>query len=206
MTLSKEPSNDSRSCLQLCLESSDDFTSIFQENQRLSILWIFSFFLQIVDIPKKTFPKLYELHIIDFSYNNISSIDRSVFVNLLSLRQLNFTHNHLTQIESSTFGAIPTLLSIDLSHNRLEKVKRGAFGGLASLRSINLEHNQLGEIPTPSISMTQMHLANNNISRIIGRSPWPVMNSLIYLDLNNNQFGDSLDGGKNKVSAVVCAS
>ena len=59
-------------------------------------------FLQIVDIPKKTFPKLYELHTIDFSHNNISKIERSVFVNLLSLRKLNFTHNHLEEIEVGT--------------------------------------------------------------------------------------------------------
>ena len=93
---------------------------------------------QIIDIPKKTFPKLYELHTIDFSHNNITQIDRSVFVNLLSLRYLNFRHNHMEVIESSTFGKLTTLLSLDFSHNRLKRVKRGAFGGLASLRSINL--------------------------------------------------------------------
>ena len=156
----------------------------------------FLFPFQIVDIPKKTFPKLYELHTIDFSHNNLSSIDRSVFVNLLSLRQLNFTHNHLETIESSTFGKIPTVLSIDLSYNRLKRIKRGAFGGLSSLRSINLENNQLSEIPSVSISMNHLHLANNKINKIRGRSPWPVMNSIIYIDLDNNQLGDSLDGGK----------
>ena len=171
---------------------------------------------QIIDIPKKTFPKLYELHTIDFSHNNITQIDRSVFVNLLSLRQLNFRHNHLEVIESSTFGKLPTLLSLDFSHNRLKRVKRGAFGGLASLRSINLgkitinnfdilysyflisfsENNELTEIPSVSISLTTLYLANNNISKIKGRAPWPVMNSLIYIDLDNNQLGDSLDGGR----------
>ena len=67
--------------------------------------------------------------------------------------------------------------------------------GLASLRAINLEFNRLKEIPSPSISMTHLHLANNNITKIKGRSPWPVMNSLIYIDLDNNNLGDSLDGG-----------
>ena len=69
------------------------------------------------------------------------------------------------------------------------------FLGLASLRAINLEFNKLKEIPSPSISMTHLHLANNNITKIKGRSPWPVMNSLIYIDLDNNNLGDSLDGG-----------
>jgi Leucine-rich repeat (LRR) protein len=88
------------------------------------------------------------------------------------------------------------VLTIDLSFNRLEKIKRGAFGRLPSLRSIQLHHNRLKEIPTPSISMNQLYLANNNITEIKGRSPWPVMNSLLLLDLDNNNLGDSLDGGK----------
>ena len=54
----------------------------------------------IVDIPKRTFPKLYELHTIDFSYNNLSEIDRSVFTNLLSLRHLYFQHNNLSDLVS----------------------------------------------------------------------------------------------------------
>ena len=118
-------------------------------------------------------------------------------------------------IESSTFGKLTTLLSLDFSHNRLKRVKRGAFGGLASLRSINLgklsqiestcaymlsnfisEYNQLTEIPSVSISLNNLYLANNNITKIKGRAPWPVMNSLIYIDLDNNQLGDSLDGGR----------
>ena len=70
--------------------------------------------LQIVDIPKKTFPKLYELHTIDFSHNNLSTIERSVFVNLLSLRNLNFTHNHLEVIEVGTYQAqyLPTMYNV----------------------------------------------------------------------------------------------
>jgi Leucine-rich repeat (LRR) protein len=54
----------------------------------------------IIDIPKRTFPKLYELHTIDFSYNNLSEIDKSVFTNLLSLRHLYFQHNNLSDLVS----------------------------------------------------------------------------------------------------------
>ena len=120
---------------------------------------------------------------------------RQNFVNVVCERPLTHKLIH-SQLQSSTFGKIPTLLNINLNHNRLKQVKRGAFGGLFSLRSINLENNQLEEIPKPSISMTHLHLANNNITKIKGRAPWPVMNSIIYLDLNNNNLGDSLDGGK----------
>lgn len=61
---------------------------------------------EIVDIPKKTFPKLYELHTIDFSHNKLSEIEKSVFINLLSLRHLYFQHNELADL------VIQTLLNL----------------------------------------------------------------------------------------------
>jgi len=151
---------------------------------------------QIVEIPKNSFPKLYELNNIDFSHNNVSKIGRSVFASLFSIRHLNFSYNQLERIESSTFGKIPTLLDVDLSHNRMETIRRGAFGNLVSIRTIYLDHNQLSEIPRPPISLNYLHLSHNNLSSINGRQPWPVMNSLISLDLDFNMFGDNLEGGR----------
>eukprot|EP00092_Neocalanus_flemingeri_P025507 GFUD01027655.1.p1 GENE.GFUD01027655.1~~GFUD01027655.1.p1 ORF type:complete len:1068 (-),score=163.25 GFUD01027655.1:152-3355(-) len=151
---------------------------------------------QIIDIPKKSFPKLYELNTINYSYNNLTTIGRSVFASLFSIRHLNFSHNHLELIESSTFGKIPTVLDVDLSHNRINTIKRGAFGGLVSVRTIYLDHNQLTEIPRPPISLNYLFMAHNKVSIIRGRQPWPVMNSLISLDLDFNSFGDSLEGGR----------
>jgi len=151
---------------------------------------------QIMDIPKKSFPKLYELNTIDYSFNNLTSIGRSVFASLFSIRHLNFSNNHMEEIESSTFGKIPTVLDIDLSNNRLKRIKRGAFGGLVSVREIFLDHNEISEIPRPPISLNHLHMAYNNVSTIRGRQPWPVMNSLISLDLDFNMFGDNLEQGR----------
>ena len=46
-----------------------------------------------------------------------------------------------------------------------------------------------------------MNLSSENIrsrvfSKISGRQPWPVMNSLISLDLDFNEIGDNLEAGK----------
>lgn len=151
---------------------------------------------QISDIPKKSFPKLYELNTINYSFNNLTSIGRSVFASLFSIRHLNFSHNHMEELESSTFGKIPTVLDIDMTYNRLKRIKRGAFGGLVSVREIFLDHNELSEIPRPPISLNHLHMSHNNISTIRGRQPWPVMNSLISLDLDYNMFGDNLEQGR----------
>ncbi|CAH2011462.1 unnamed protein product [Acanthoscelides obtectus] len=49
----------------------------------------------ITTVPRKTFPKLYELHTIDLSYNKLTDIFNSVFQTLFSLRYLNLSHNSL---------------------------------------------------------------------------------------------------------------
>ena len=163
-------------------------------------------FNQLSEIPRNTFPKLYELCSINFSHNNLTKIYRSVFAPLFSIRHINFSHNHIEKLESSTMGKVPTILTLDFSYNRLKKIKRGAFGGLVSLRTIFLvshtlnlcfnisqDHNDLKEIPTPTISLNHMYLGHNNISNTRrGRVPWPVMNSLISLHLDSNSFQDNL--------------
>ena len=49
-------------------------------------------FNQIQEIPRSSFPKLYELASIDFSHNNITDVGRSVFSTLFSIRHLNFRY------------------------------------------------------------------------------------------------------------------
>lgn len=44
---------------------------------------------ELREVNKNTFPKLYELHTVDLSWNNISKIHSAIFTNLFSLRYLN---------------------------------------------------------------------------------------------------------------------
>lgn len=83
-------------------------------------------------VPRQTFPKLYELHTIDLSYNNLTEIHNGIFQSLFSLRVLNFSHNSLDKIKPSTFGPLPTLLELDLSYNNLNEISRGSLTRLAS--------------------------------------------------------------------------
>ncbi|XP_030384456.1 insulin-like growth factor-binding protein complex acid labile subunit [Scaptodrosophila lebanonensis] len=148
---------------------------------------------QIAEIPKNSFPKLYELHTIDVSHNNISFIFNGVFQTLFSLRSVDLSHNSMQEIKSSTFGTLPTLLEMNLSHNLLTNIVRGSLAKLTSLRQLYLNNNQLQSLFQLPISLNELYLGNNNISSIPPNT-WPVMNSLIYLDLSNNQLADSLDG------------
>lgn len=146
---------------------------------------------QIVEIPKNTFPKLYELHTIDLSHNNVSVIFNGVFQTLFSLRSLNLSWNQLGEIKAATFGTLPTLLELHLSWNGMRTVARGAFTKLSSLRTLSVEHNELPRIFDISISLNALYMRDNRVTEIPIRT-WPVMNSLLELDLRGNDLGDRL--------------
>jgi Leucine-rich repeat (LRR) protein len=149
----------------------------------------------IEKIPRNTFPKLFELHTVDISYNKLHDIWNSVFQTLLSLRFLNMSHNSLSTIKGSTFGALHTLLDLDLSHNELSDVNKAALARCASLRMLTLHNNSLTEIFQLPISLNHLDLSHNAISNIPPLETWPTMNSLLSLDLSYNMIGDSLERG-----------
>ena len=139
-------------------------------------------------IPKKTFPKLYELHTMDLSHNEISDIDGATLSNLGTLRHLNLSYNNMTTLGGSTI-AFNTLVELDLSFNGLKDVSRSAFTRLPSIRSLYLQHNDIANIFQLPISLNELNLADNKISKIPPHRTWPVMNALLSLDLSNNQLG-----------------
>ena len=147
----------------------------------------------ITDIPKNTFPKLYELHTIDASNNMISEISNAVFMPLFSLRSLNLSHNSLEKIKPSTFGALSTLLELDMSNNQLKEVSRGSLAKLSSLRWLTVENNNLESIFQLPISLNYLVFKNNSL-REVPEKTWPVMNALLSLDLSYNQIENNLRG------------
>lgn len=149
---------------------------------------------QIADIPKNSFPKLYELHTIDISHNNLTTIYNAVFQTLFSLRNLNMSYNLLESIKSPTFGTLPTLLNMDLSNNKLNEIARGALTKLSSLRYLTVENNELDRIFQIPLSLNYLNFRNNRLKEIVIRT-WPTMNALLELDLTGNQIGDSLNEG-----------
>lgn len=148
---------------------------------------------QITEIPKNTFPKLYELHTIDMSHNNLTTIANAVFQVLFSLRNLNLSYNSLDEIKNSVFGTVPTLLDMDLSNNKLTTIGKGALTKLSSLRFLTLENNSLSVIFEIPISLNYLNLRYNQISEIPDMT-WPSMNAMLGLDLTGNRLMDNLKG------------
>lgn len=146
----------------------------------------------IMEIPKNTFPKLYELHTIDASHNKLTNIYNGVFQTLFSFRYLNLSFNNLNEIKAATFGTIPTLLEINLNNNELEKMAKGALTKMNSLRSILVENNKLTRVFDIPNSLNSLHLRNNSINEIHSKA-WPSMNALTELDLSDNFLENHLN-------------
>lgn len=149
---------------------------------------------KIQNIPKNTFPKLYELHTIDMASNEITTISNGVFQTLVSLRNLNLSNNWISEINSTTFGTLPTILDINLDKNRITRVGRGALTKLNSLRTISLENNGLTHVIDIPISLNYLNLRNNCIKGISPKA-WPIMNALLQVDLSENSLEDGLSKG-----------
>lgn len=145
-------------------------------------------------IPKGTFPKLYELHTIDFSYNRIKTISAGVFQPLLSLRYVNLSHNALEDLKSATFGTLPTVLELFLDHNAIKKINAATFVQMSSLSQLDLRYNNIEHLPTIPISLSSLTASNNRIKNIRPERAWPSMNALLQLDLSNNELSDNIDG------------
>lgn len=148
----------------------------------------------IVNIPRHTFPKLYELHTIDLSYNNVSEIFNAVFQTLFSLRTLDLSHNNLQQIKPSTFGPLSTLLELNLSYNKLRDIARGSLARLASTRVLTVKGNRLEKIFQLPISVGHLDFSDNELTEIPSKG-WPSMNSLLSLDLSGNMLENRLEKG-----------
>ncbi|UYV71104.1 hypothetical protein LAZ67_8001720 [Cordylochernes scorpioides] len=130
--------------------------------------------------------KLYELHTVDLSYNNISQLSGSVFEKLASVRTINLSHNNLTKLGFGSFGAVTTLNDIDLSFNKIRDA-RGALSGLISLRFLNLSHNDIHKMFDIPVALNELNLNYNNLSHIDPGS-FPMMNSLLKLELDYNNL------------------
>jgi len=146
---------------------------------------------EIAAVTRKSFGfrhnvKLYEVSVIDLSYNRIREVSGSIFEKFWALRSLNFSHNDLKRLGFGSFGNLPTILHVDLSHNQLRDVG-GAISGLQSLKLLDVRHNRLKSIPTLSAALQTLELENNTIDQV-SCSSFPSINSLLILSLKNNSI------------------
>ncbi|XP_041355423.1 slit homolog 3 protein-like [Gigantopelta aegis] len=104
---------------------------------------------QIVTIENASFDGIKSMHRLDLSNNNLtdSSADfRRVFQNLQSLTYLNLSSNGLTTGLDLAFEELSSLMELDLSYNRLKVITNNSVPGLKKLRHLKINNNKLQSI------------------------------------------------------------
>ncbi len=79
---------------------------------------------------------------VDCSGRNLGSIPDDI-TNERNVLHLDFSHNDIGTIDSETFSTFTSLLDLDLSHNKISGLHLLSFQGLQNLKVLNISHNQL---------------------------------------------------------------
>ena len=140
-----------------------------------------------------TFSGLINLHALDLSYNQLTSVEASIFSKLASLRMINLQHNKVHTISSGAFSALKSLQILSLSFNSIERVEVAAFDGLSGLTSLSLDHNGLRSLHSDqflssSLTLEDLSLNDNHLTEV----PQTLMHltQLRTLDLGENEISE----------------
>uniref|UniRef100_A0A8C7D8K0 Leucine rich repeat transmembrane neuronal 4 like 2 n=1 Tax=Oncorhynchus kisutch TaxID=8019 RepID=A0A8C7D8K0_ONCKI len=101
---------------------------------------------KITLLHNKAFNAVPNLRNLDFSYNQLHSLQPGHFYGLRKLQNLHLRSNGLSSIPVRTFLECRSLEFLDLGYNHLRTLFRTTFLGLFKLKELHLEHNQFSRI------------------------------------------------------------
>ena len=85
----------------------------------------------------------YNLRTLDFSNNNISSIDPYTFRRMRNLQTLSLDHNDLKYLDQKAFYGLNNLNTLTLSHNPLRSISLDTFKYIPNLKNFQMRHTEL---------------------------------------------------------------
>ncbi|XP_012235817.2 protein toll isoform X1 [Linepithema humile] len=162
---------------------------IFRDLKNLKALELS--FNDIENLPDRIFSNTIDLVKLDLSKNRIASISGELFYGLYKLQELNMEQNHLRHISDRSFNFLTKLKIIKLSNNYLT-LQSTFFDYIDPLiGTISPFHD--------CIDLEELHLANNNISKIFG--DWITTHVQLHkLDLRYNNISSIKAGDLQFVS------
>ena len=130
--------------------------------------------------------------IIDFSENNIESIERNQLGMMFpKLSTLDLSRNKIQVLTSDSFVKLVELKNLNLENNIITNINETVFDNLDQLHSLNLASNYITVLNFRWFkdlhSLNTVSLKHNKIKRIVHwKHGWP--GSLKYVHLNNNSI------------------
>ncbi len=140
---------------------------------------------------------LVKLAYLNWSVNDLNSLDANTFQNNTLLNMLNLNSNNLTTLPSGLFHELSSLLSLDLSNNRMTALPTQAFYGASKLSELDLSLNQLTHFSADTFVGLDTLITlkiNNNKVQSISSGNFKGLNKVESLDLSFNSI-DSIEDG-----------
>ncbi|XP_071095593.1 carboxypeptidase N subunit 2-like isoform X2 [Haliotis cracherodii] len=164
---------------------------------------------QISTLPAGIFSNLPNLRTLNLESNKINNLPNEAFQNLPILEEIYLNNNVLHQVTASPWRNIRHLKKIDLADNYIDFLDSGAFTSLTNLTSLSLQSNQIGAIETGTFagltSLSLLDVSNNVIHRVANES-FSDLENLRTLDLSYNMLTDVHSGmfaGLSRLSSLV---
>ncbi|XP_054003732.1 protein artichoke [Hylaeus anthracinus] len=140
---------------------------------------------------------------LDLSGNSIYKLMNRLLAAQPKLEELRLADNLLGDslnpiFSSNEFHGMRELRLLDLSRNGLRSIEEGIFKGCESLEQLYLDGNDLTAVPTASLkgpkSIRVLSLSGNNIESLPRAAFSMVGDSLLRLDLSENELSHMEDG------------
>ncbi len=112
------------------------------------------------------------------------------------IHALNFSKNELTSIKPGVFDKFDKLTDLDLSNNRFTSLAPKTFDGLNHLKTLALSHNKLTTLaPGTFEKLVNLRFLSLSFCTLISLNPGTFrgLDKLRFLELNDNKLDDSLD-------------
>ncbi|KFD61023.1 hypothetical protein M514_12111 [Trichuris suis] len=133
---------------------------------------------------------------LDLSHNRISSLTSEdfreyVFDGVYNLRVLDLSFNHLRRLRSNDFRGLFNLEELSLADNRIGSIADNAFHGLLKLEALRLTGNRLAFIQSgwfAGLKTLTSLLLNRNQLTVLTSDNFHSLNELLTLDLSRNKI------------------
>lgn len=137
------------------------------------------------------YPITTTLRVLNLSHNRISALNPIDFQSAWNLQVLRLTDNPLTSIAPETFIPLANLHTLHLAACEINEIVPVWFAGKPNLRIIELDTNDIRDIPVNAFdvpSLQQLGLASNRIQSVDVLSFGSSLDSLLNIDLRDNQI------------------
>ncbi len=151
---------------------------------------------ELEELSDFTFSYLVRLQSLKLNNNQITELDQLTLFGPFQLKQLNLGYNEIETVHGSAFSDNSKLTHLWLHANNIESLPDSVFSNLTELRMLSLSRNELDEIPDLSnnTKLGSLYLYSNNISDL-SSNPFSELSALRTLSLSNNSISGALPVG-----------